>query len=57
MYDEMKRQHLFAKFEGIVIDDAQIKDEQKSNIAGDDVRHFENICQIQPTTGDRNHEV
>ena len=57
MFDETKQQRFFAKFEGIVIEDAAIKEENKMNIAGEDDKHCENVCQIQPTTGGGNHEV
>jgi hypothetical protein len=43
MFDEMKQRSLFAKFESIVIKDAAIKEEQKSNIAGDDVKHCDQV--------------
>ena len=57
MYEKTKQNSLFAKFEGIKIDDAPTNNEKKLNIAGDDVKHCETVCQIQTTTGGGNHEV
>jgi len=57
MYDEMKQQQLFEKFDGIKVDDAPASKEQKLNIAGEDVKRCETVCQIQATSGDGNHEV
>ena len=43
MYDDTKQNSLFAKFEGIKIDDAATNNEKKLNIAGDDVKHCETV--------------
>ena len=43
MYDDTKQNSLFAKFEGIKIDDAATNNEKKLHIAGDDVKHCETV--------------
>ena len=45
MYDETKQQQLFAKFDGIKVDDAATENETKSNIAGEDVKRCETVFQ------------
>jgi len=45
MYDETKQQQLFAKFDGIKINDAPTNNTKKLNIAGEDVKRCETVFQ------------